>query len=208
MKHFTAATFFVALLTIPALGQTSAQQESPSPCTLTVTKAPVIRGLRLGMSTDEALVLFPGARESQQWSSELKRSKEPASLGFLSLQLPNSDYQLGESIKEIRYLVIRLLDDRVVGYSVTYQRYPIGADWNSTEEWVTKLSETLGLPEAKQWATKDSGRFGSRSLQCNGFEIEANYSNGPSISVFTKVDKELQERRKAHEEQKRREFKP
>src|SRR6266550_4624051 len=66
------------------LGQSSAQtnntstQNSP-PCSLTMDQTPVINGLRLGMTAEQVLALFPGSSEDVQLRDSL--SRPPSQLG-------------------------------------------------------------------------------------------------------------------------------
>src|SRR6266849_7627317 len=47
--------------------------QEKTPCTLTLTGAPDINGLRLGMTPAEVLALFPGSKEDAEVRSSLSR---------------------------------------------------------------------------------------------------------------------------------------
>jgi hypothetical protein len=52
---------FAAALTITAFSQAQNQLENTPVCNLSLSQAPAIRGIRLGMKPDEWLKLFPGS---------------------------------------------------------------------------------------------------------------------------------------------------
>ena len=58
MKHILVSAAFL-LLTISAQAQTA----DPHPCTLKLSQAPAVRGVKLDMTADELFSLFPGLSE-------------------------------------------------------------------------------------------------------------------------------------------------
>ncbi|HMB26532.1 MAG TPA: hypothetical protein VKS99_00445, partial [Blastocatellia bacterium] len=63
MTRILFVSLFTATLTMTALGQTQNQPENTPVCNLSLSQAPVIRGIRLGMKPDEWLKLFPGSAQ-------------------------------------------------------------------------------------------------------------------------------------------------
>src|SRR5260370_525377 len=47
----------------PSASTNTAAAQEKSPCTLTLAGAPDIKGIRLGMTADEVLALFPGSKD-------------------------------------------------------------------------------------------------------------------------------------------------
>src|SRR5438046_1979359 len=71
------------------VSNTSSQEKVP--CTLTLAGAPTINGLRLGMTPDEVLALFPGSKDDPELRTEL--SRPPRQFGNSSLLIRPSKYE-------------------------------------------------------------------------------------------------------------------
>jgi hypothetical protein len=206
MKQFTAIVFTMALLAVPANSQTSAQQSVESRCTAKFAQAISIRGVHLGMSADELFALFPWLAESPNIKSRLENAKEQPHFGVAAFVLEPRDNAGKEKLAGISHLQVTLFDNRIVSYSVSYEDPPRGAQWDTTDEWIAKLSETLNLPDISEWNLNN----GYKTLSCEGVRITASAGGtGGSVSVHTDDwRKQIKAREKAYQEQKRRDFKP
>src|SRR5262245_54356299 len=65
---------FTVTLMCTALGQTPNQPETAPACNLSLSQAPIIRGIRLGMKPDEWLKLFPGSAQDEKIKAILDES--------------------------------------------------------------------------------------------------------------------------------------
>ena len=125
-----------------ACALTGAAQSSTSQCALKAEQLPAVRGLRLGMTAAELKAVYPRlvlgkADEFGQWRVELLRE-----------DLAQVD---GAAFKGVFSLRLNLIDDRLVEFALTYENMP----WKDLNQFVTKTSETLGLPAG--WKGDESG---------------------------------------------------
>ncbi len=204
MRHFLVATSFL-LLTISTYSQTPGTQ--PQPCTLKLSQAPSVRGVKLDMTVDQLLPLFPGSSDDAQIKRRLSESEGYPNFGEASFFIQPSNYSPSERFAGIANYLIRVFDRRVVGVEVDYDRFPRGPRWTNVDDLVQKFADSLHLPSPKNW--EPSGDT-ARKLKCDGFDAMASANgDGSSIGfhnlrwVQTKKDRSA-----AFEEQKRREFKP
>jgi hypothetical protein len=65
MTRILFVSLFTATLTMTALSQNQNQPENAPVCSLSLSQAPAIRGIRLGMKPDEWLKLFPGSAQDE-----------------------------------------------------------------------------------------------------------------------------------------------
>src|SRR5947209_4793490 len=80
----------------PAVVQSSAQTSNPTgqdkpTCQLTLPGAPDIKGIRLGMTPEQVLALFPGSNEDAEIRSSL--SKPPSQFGVSAFSLRPDKYE-------------------------------------------------------------------------------------------------------------------
>src|SRR5262245_58757263 len=66
MTRILFVFLFTVTLMMTALSQTQNQPEITPVCNLSLSQAPVIRGIRLGMKPDEWLKLFPGSAQDEK----------------------------------------------------------------------------------------------------------------------------------------------
>lgn len=205
MKKRAMAPFALVFVTICGCSQALSQ----SRCSLTETNSPSVRGLRLGMSTEQLLALFPGS--TKKWAKEPKdmretrekaraaNNSEPWYLGFD----PAND-AAKEQFDGVDSVSVALYKGRVMDLNVVYG----GTTWRNIDEWVAKLSETFKLPGTQDWAVGPSENP-NKVLKCDGIEIEAALQGGgSSIRIrSTEYLRAIQERTNGGEN-KRREFKP
>jgi hypothetical protein len=203
-RSLIAALMF--LLPMVAVAQTASQQANDSTCTAAMARSLTIRGIRLGMSTDELLALFPGASERADVKAIIEQSQQPPNFGAAGFGLGPGNSATKDRLEGVSWISITLFDDRVVGYAIQYTGWPTGPTWMKVDDWIAKLSETLGLPGPRDW---DQGSQTERLLACEGLELRANTINGGTLSVLSKEHIKIQaERVKAYQEKKQREFKP
>jgi len=181
--------------------KTNTEQESnPRPCNLKVSNSPSIRGLRLGMTTDQLLDLFPGSRENPKVQSDLTPYYGRARIDFSYFDYPSPRF------KNVSGVNVVLFDGTVTEVYVSYQ----GPPWNSVDEMITKVAGALSLPSAENWK---SGGDHAKALKCDGFDMKVTaYQGGTCCSsihleipnIFQKVN----DRKAAAEEKARKEFTP
>jgi hypothetical protein len=184
-RTFLAVSFiFVCAIAAPA-------QEGR--CNLKLTQAPTLRGLRLGMSTEQVRAVFPKV------SIPLADENGSAS-GFAAFSSePDAN---AVNFKGVSAIYLSFFDNRLVRFSVQYDG---SVQWDSSARFSTKVSESLRLPDL--WV---SGSGGSRKLSCDGFEVETNSYNNGSIGMreTTGWEAVIERRAKEIREKKQQAFKP
>lgn len=200
MRHILFSAFL--LFSISTYGQTAV----PQPCTLKLSQAPAVRGVKLDMTVDELFSVFPGLSEKVAY---LMNSDGYPNFGFVAFGITPSNYSTKDRFVGIEQYYVRLFDRRVVGLDVSYPPFPTGARWRNTDDLVQIFAESLHLPSYKSWVAEET--YPRRKLDCDGFQIAISAANDRANIGFNKNagwEKTQKERLAAFEEQKRHEFKP
>jgi hypothetical protein len=148
-----------------------ASQEKPK-CDLTQAGAPDIKGLRLGMTPDQVLALFPGSGDDTEVRDALARP--PSQFGVSSFVIRPEKYRSKEAFAGISQITFTLLDGRVSSFSVGYN----GPEWPHVDKFVTKVSEGTSLPPVDQWDPYVGLDNQLKILKCVDFEIRV-FAGGP-----------------------------
>lgn len=149
---------------------TPAQPNSPAisdqgPCSLVMDQAPVMNGLRLGMTVEEVLALFPGSKEDPEVSSDL--SKPASQFGTSSFIIRPDKFESKERFAGISQITFTLLDRRVSRFYVGYN----GPAWEHVDKFVTKFTEGTNLPAADGWEAYVGMDTQMKTLKCQDFEV-------------------------------------
>lgn len=205
MNKFAVAFFALAFVTMSAISQASNTQLAQSGCNLTDATAPSVRGLRLGMTTQQLLAVFPGITKKKEMKDAIEKAKSATEPDVVYLGFDPATDGDAKQFAGVVSVAAAVVKARVVTFSVQYG----GANWRTVDEWIAQVSETLKLPGARDWALGPS-EHPNKVLQCDGIEIEAGVQGGgASIRVTnTGYFKAIEEQGKAAEEKKRRDSKP
>ena len=148
------------------------QPLAQSRCSLTVASSPSVRGLKLGMTTQQLLAMFPGVSKRREMKDALDQAKaaggETVYLGFD----PATDANKGE-FAGVALVSAGVSKGKVVDLSVV----DVGTSWGSVDEWIGKLAEMYRLPGAQDWRVGPSENP-NKVLRCDGIEIEASIQGG------------------------------
>ena len=177
-------------------GQTSKTEAGE--CQMTLTQAPAIRGIRLGMTMDQALGVFPGAADDQEIQAELSRRY----FGFQRTSLVPGKLGSKERFIGVKSVDLGFMDGPLNFFALNYD----GPEWQSDKQFASKVAEALTLPGVDSWKSRDGGQV----LSCQGFEVKVTASS-PRIEIRnTQVDVNKLVRGRAEEpkEQARKAFKP
>lgn len=163
-------------------------------CTLTMAAAPDIKGLRLGMTPDEVLALFPGSKDDAEVRSSLSRA--PSEFGVSSFLIRPAQYQSKERFAGVNQITFTLLDGRVSSFSVGYN----GPEYSHVDKFVAKAVEGTSLPPADQWEAYVGMDTQLKTLKCKDFEVRvfAGGQDGNLNYVLMRdleADKKLKDRR-------------
>ncbi|MCI0387278.1 MAG: hypothetical protein MOB07_00690 [Acidobacteria bacterium] len=165
-------------------------------CKLTLAQAPVIRGLRLGITSDELFTIFP-ANERQEFdrAQQLKNAELPPNYGFTMFDFNLSNYATRDRFTGIGSLSFELFDKKVVSIRVNYSNAP---SFDRPEQLMEIITRHFSLPELKD-----------PSLSCDGFtfKVEAQnaYYGSFSIVLTDPTFKKIAEERKRADRAKNRE---
>src|SRR5438309_1889781 len=100
----------------PSASTNTAAAQEKSPCTLTLAGAPDIKGIKLGMTPEQVLALFPGSNEDADLRSRL--SQPPSPFGVSDFVVRPDKYQSKDKFAEVTQITFTLLDGRVSTFSV------------------------------------------------------------------------------------------
>jgi hypothetical protein len=201
----------VVFVPIAISAQTADQPLSQQKCTLTLAKSPAIRGLKLGMSTEQLLALFPESSQRPDIKQEIDNAQSFPNYGVARLSFKPSEYPASfkDRFTGVDSIYVRLLDGQVAEFQVIYAGQtsrPRGPSWPNVDAFIAKLSEAFALPATRDWLYNGD----SKALKCSGFEIHASISSGGGtiLLVNTLYENSVRQRAMADEERRRLEFKP
>ncbi len=178
----------------PATPLPSSAAPEQSACKLTLSEAPAINRVKLGMTVDEILVRFPGSKEDADVSAQLARRGQ---FGNGSLLITPSKYGSSADFKDVNRLSFSLLDGRVSSLTINYN----GPEWPDVDKFVEKFLEGRDLPGSAQWEPYAGLETQMKTLTCAGFSIQVfiGGQGGSQNYVLLKdidADKKLKDRRK------------
>jgi hypothetical protein len=185
-----------------ASGDTAGQQE----CRLTLAQAPVIRGLRLGMTAEDVFEVFAGNRHDGQMNLELTKTTDR--FGFSRLDVFISGPSFKPRFAGVNQVSFQFLDRRITSMWISYD----GPEWTGVDEFISRVSEALNLPGLSAWKSAGEVKNPSiKTLKCNGFQVRVSSYGGGQNSINLQdmsADRVLNERKAEAREKARREFKP
>ena len=205
MKHILLSASLL-LMAVSTYGQTNSP--SSQPCTLKLSQAPAVRGVKLGMAVDELLSLFPGNSDNAGIKQALSAAEGYSHFGEATFYIHPSLGANKERYSGIAAYFLRSFDGRLVSIEVQYESFPAGARWKSADDLIPRFSDSFHLPGPGDWAP-ELGNLRKR-LKCDGFEIVVTTDGDRgSIAFINRSWVQTQmERLAAFEDAKRREFEP
>jgi len=133
-------------------------------CKMTLAQAPVIRGLRLGMTSDELFAIFPAnEREEFNRAQQLKSAELPPNYGYTSFSLNPSNYATKDRFTGIGGLTFGLFDKKVVFIGADYVNAP---QFDRPRQLIEIIIRQFALPEFKDWSGYNENSS-NPSLSCD-----------------------------------------
>ena len=197
MKIRIMSFFALALTVMPAFAQVTSQPPAQSNCMLTV------REIRLGMSLQQLLALFPASSKRKEIRDAIDRAKATTSNETVYLLFEATKDGSRERFAGIDTVLVGIYKGQVVDFTVLY----IGITWKTVDEWIEKLREGFGLPSAQGWVVGPNENP-TKILKCKEVEIEAGIQGGSGTIRVRNTENKAMEERKDVGEEKKREFKP
>lgn len=199
MKQAISA-IFIAVLGILTLVQ--AQQTPPvGKCSLTLAQAPKIRDIRLGMSSEDVLKMFPGSSDEPYIRAQLSTADQR--FGIVGFSIPTTLLPRPK-FTGVNSLSVVFLDNRLSEYSFSYA----GIEWKNVDDFISKFSEAFNLPQPETWERSNVPSL--KKLNCQSFEMWASADAGGSwIRIPIPESQQIvSDRQEAQKEKARKEFKP
>ena len=167
----------------PTAEASSTGNQEKQPCSLKLAGAPTVNGLRLGMTTDELLALFPGSKDD----AEVRASATGVtSFGTATVVIRPDRYQSKEKFPGISQVTVRLADRRVYEFTVNYN----GPAYSHVDKFVAKFVEGTALPPVDQWDAYVGMDNQMKTLTCAEFEVRA-FAGGQDGNLNYVVVKDL-----------------
>jgi hypothetical protein len=199
-----------ALLIAIALGSvSSAAAQSAKPvgsavgeCKLKLSQTPAIRGIRLGMTVDQALTLFPGSEKSEDIRARLAQPN----FGGVSTVIYPSNFGSKEKFEGVHSVNLAFLDGELNFFSISYN----GPHWGNDDQFATKVAEALSLPGVEFWKPA----LGGKAIVCDGFDVVVRLPMGNSGNTILMrnlekdINKVISQREESKREEVPRAFKP
>jgi hypothetical protein len=208
MKSIFAATVLL-LVAVPGNSQTPTDQ--PKPCSLKLPQSPAVRGVKLGMKTEDLLAMFPGSTDRGDIQHVLSKEVEGyPHWGVVTIQIGPGQYSTKARFEGIASYIFLLVDGRVGEYQVQYTPPPFGPKWLRPDDFIARLATAYELPSPANWTT-DPNIFAVKTLKCDGFQLKASTMNLQGVLTVSMTETSWmtqRQRQEAFEENIRRGFKP
>ena len=207
MKRFSASRrqLLGAAFVSEQLKQTDAHASST--CTMTLAQAPGIVGLKLGMTSEQVLALFPESKDDPEVKASL--SRPPNSFGVSNLLIKPERYATAAKFAGVSQIVLTLLDNRVSSFYIGYS----GPEWKDVDEFVTRYFDGSNFPKADAWQARVGLDTQLKTLKCREFELSVFAGGeGGNLNYVLMIDeaarRKLKERKGKAVEKKVAETKP
>src|SRR5262245_7701737 len=132
MKYATLLTFLT--ISLISFNPTPRGSSANSRCDLTRANAPEIRGIRLGMTAEQLLGLFPDDNNRMRITEAIKESKRPDRYGVGRFDLRSDTGLRDPRFTGLNYITVEILDERVTSFHVAYA----GPEWNTIDQFVAR----------------------------------------------------------------------
>lgn len=146
------------------------------PCRIPRDQASEIKGLRLGLTTEQVLALFPGSKDDAALKPAL--AKPPSQYGVSTLMIKPEKYASKEKFAGIREVIFTFLDGRVSSFQANYESAP----WKHVDEFVTNFTTGSKLPGVDSWDAYSGLDTQQKSLKCDGFEVTL-FAGGEALNA-------------------------
>jgi hypothetical protein len=187
--------------------------ERPAPttsaptCSIAPAQTPAIRGLRLGMTLDEVLTLFPGANPNTI-KGEVESAIAEPKFGVAVIRLNTTQHKERDRDGAL-YFDVTLFDRQVVGIGTWYGRnnFTEYGTIFTLDQFLDKLIAAYNLPPKENWTT-DKNNPNQVILKCKEVEFQIDVQ-GVRFNIIAPAYLEKQKQRMTEAlVRKRTEFKP
>lgn len=165
-------------------------------CGLKPEQAPLIDGLRLGMSLEQASALLPVTEEDRQRSGFASGTVYARAVGLSSLSVTPTGGDFQSAFGDARQYSLRFLDGKLYHLHLLLNN----VEARDVDELLREWAGVWNLPPPENWETVDGQGTRNRGkyLLCNGFEVMAYGSPDKKMGyvwiVNTRAEKLAEER--------------
>ena len=148
--------------------------------------------LKLGMTQEEVLAVFPGTKNDPELRSQL--SRPPSRLGVSNFVIQAE--KLDDKFAAFTHFTFNLLDGRILSMNIGYN----GPAYSKVDEFVTRFVEGTNLPPADQWQPYTGMDNQLKVLTCKDFEVRV-FAGGQDgnlnyvLLTDLEADRQLKDRR-------------
>lgn len=210
MKRILTVATVVIATALSAYSQTEVAKVSPPACTLKPTQAPAVRGIKLGMSVEDLLALFPGSASEDGIRLSVSKADNYPNFGVVGIDIIPNRYTSKERFAGIGYFNFVFLDGRVAQYQVDYNGAPNGPTWRHIDDFIAKIAEAFHLPAASNWVPHEYNSS-TKDLKCDGFQMRVsnvNLRGSLTVATLDAPFKVREQRLATFEAKARRDFRP
>jgi len=176
--------------------------QAPGACRITAEQFPAVRGLKLGMTPAQVLNVLPSGAEKEELA---RRANSPDRHDIASLEYYPNKYGNPPQLAGVQQIYAFFYRGTLADFHIVYASPSQGGvSWPSSNEYITRVAEALQLPGPQAWAT---GEHGERVLKCVGFEVQVADKNGLRIRRAG-FPEEVEARKQAEEDERRKNFRP
>jgi hypothetical protein len=166
----------IAVFTISVAGQQTTPPKIVTPppiepCTIKLTNAPTVRGLRLDMTKLDVQKEYP--------LMKISADSVTSSGMIMGYQIGNPEYQ-----SNVERITVAFKNNKVFSVLVTYNEL---VKWDSPEEFAQKISESLKLPKPVQRKAANSVYY---SVNCGEFGVRTRINGDKQATLFLTRDPE------------------
>jgi hypothetical protein len=142
---------------------------------LSMSQAPDVAGLKLGMTIEQVLSLFPGSETDKEIRASLSRPVNK--FGVKTLVIHPAKFSADKKFDGVNQIVLTFLDGRISTLNVSYS----GPVWANVNEFVSKFAQEKGLPGSDSWDAKSGVDNQLKTLKCSDFEISV-FAGGENVN--------------------------
>lgn len=142
---------------------------------LSMSQAPDVAGLRLAMTIEQVLSLFPGSESDKEIRASLNRPVNK--FGVKTLVIHPAKFSAEKKFDGVNQIILTFLDGRISTLNVSYS----GPVWANVNEFVSKFAQEKGLPGSDSWDAKSGADNQLKTLKCSDFEISV-FAGGDNVN--------------------------
>ena len=194
---------FLLILGCSLCGNAFGQAADTATCRLTAAQFPAVRGLRLGMTPDEALSVLPIVLNKDALFKQA-HSPDHFDVAYLNYApFENGDPPQFADVGGVNMVFYR---GKLADFRIQYKEAGAGGvAWQGVADFIARIAEALQVPGFQAWTR---GRTGELVLKCEGFELQVPNTNVLRMVAMPFWVDDTDARRKAENDEKRRTFRP